>query len=267
MRLISDGCDGPVWDLTLTPSEGAGGAITLDSGGLTSLEEHLRRAADDPSCRVLVLRGEAGQFCRGMDLGEVTTGHGSDPAASVAAFARCLERIPRLDAAVICAVDGEATGGGVGLAAAADIVVATARSTFDLPELVLGLVPAVILPALTLRMPLSRARWMALTGARVPAEAAERMGLVDEVSADEASLTADVRRIVKRLLRSRPQAVAGLKRLALAPRLRALEAGLRAGVERTAADVSDPETVAATQGLLAGESPPWFQTYRPARIR
>ena len=79
----------------------------------------------------------------------------------------------------IAVVDGAAVGGGMGLAAAADIVIATARARFSLAETSLGLPPAQIAPHLVARLGERLARRLALTGARLDGREAEALGLAD----------------------------------------------------------------------------------------
>src|SRR5438477_5999325 len=88
----------------------------------------------------------------------------------------------------LAVVDEQALGGGVGLAAVCDYVLATERATFGLPELLLGLVPATIFPILLERMPPQRARRLALLGHTQNAAQASASGLVDEVVASDPEL-------------------------------------------------------------------------------
>ena len=90
-----------------------------------------------------------------MDLSAAADG---DITAAMDAFASALTAIRR--APTVAFVDGDAHGGGCGLAAACDLVAATPKASFALPELLLGLVPGAILPALLDRMPAQKvAAW------------------------------------------------------------------------------------------------------------
>jgi enoyl-CoA hydratase/carnithine racemase len=128
----------------------------------------------------VVLRGGADTFCGGMTLSVEP----EDPMArrdAAHAFASCLAAIATMPAPVIAMVEGDATAGGVGLAAAADVVLATGRATFALTELLFGLVPAIIAPALFMRLSPAQVRLWTMTGERWTAYDAKRRGLTDAV--------------------------------------------------------------------------------------
>lgn len=157
----------------------------------------------DPASRLVTLEGEGGVFCEGGVLEEAVEPKPRRFAALLAAVEA--DRRP-----VIALVDGAALGAGAGLAAAADIVIATPRATFGLPETLLGLIPAMVFPPLARRMGVPRARRLALGAAPLSAEEALRCGLVDEVSDD---LEGALARYRGRFLRMEPGAVAALKAL------------------------------------------------------
>ena len=260
MQVTWEPSAGPVWSVRLRGD--AAGNVALDPSGLAELERALDAAAGAPRCRVLVLSGTHSVFCRGMDLDSVAGGEGDhDP--SVAAFARCLARLRRMGPAVICAVEGEAMGGGVGLAAAGDIVIAGPEATFTLPELRLGLLPAVVFPILRERLSVARLRWLALSGTRLDARRAHELGLVDERVPKGRSMARAIDSALRRVLRARPQGVARLDGLLRDMEGLALEEALEVGVAQTAADLRAPETGATLRGVAAGELPPWFE--RPPR--
>ncbi|MDQ3669595.1 MAG: enoyl-CoA hydratase-related protein, partial [Actinomycetota bacterium] len=155
---------------------------------------------------------------------------------------RMLAAIDECPAPVVARVQGYALGGGSGIAACADVVVAGEDATFGFSEVKLGIIPAVISPFVVARIG-SAARRYFLTGERFGAETALRIGLVDEVAPDpdvavEGLLTEILSsgphavREAKRLLRDRPLAE-DLPRIAA--RLRASDEGqegLRAFLEK-----------------------------------
>ncbi|MFH1532640.1 MAG: enoyl-CoA hydratase/isomerase family protein [Pseudomonadota bacterium] len=236
--------------------------VLIDVEGAASLLVALEEAEADPRCRIIVLEGRAPVFCRGMDLNQVVSNPGLDLSEGVRLFARCLAALLSSGRIVVSVVDGEATGGGVGLAAAADICVATARSTFALPELVLGLLPAVVLPVLQERMPPQKARMLCLSSS-VSAKQAHGWGLVDQLVEDPARLEKTVRAVIKHGLRCSPQAVAGLKDLQGRMRDLGLAEALEVGARRTAGIIGDQDALEAIRAFLGGDSMPWFDRYRP----
>ncbi|MER7234253.1 enoyl-CoA hydratase-related protein [Streptomyces olivaceus] len=189
---------------------------SIDADVLDELGKALDQAESDPSCAVLVLEGADGVFCSGLDFGaaadELADG-GTGMAAGGEAFLALMRRFTTAPVVVVACVDGRATGGGVGLAAASDFVLATERSTFSLPEALWGLVPCCVLPFVIRRTGLQKAYGMALGTRPVAAGDAERWGLVDEVCADPDRA---VRRLLVRLTRIDPVTVGELKRYARA---------------------------------------------------
>jgi enoyl-CoA hydratase/carnithine racemase len=188
----------------------------LDARSTGALAERIEAAIAGPH-GVIVLAGGDGTFCRGIDFASVLA---ADDAGALAdecgrtldAFVRCVWRLRSCDRPVVAAVDGETLAGGVGLAAACDLVVATERSTFGMPESLFGLVPAIALSALLERMTPQKARLFTMTGRSHRAAEAQALGLVDVVTADDALAPAS-RAKARTLLRAAPDAVGALKRL------------------------------------------------------
>jgi enoyl-CoA hydratase/carnithine racemase len=195
---------------------------------------------------VIVLEGRGDVFCRGMDF-TATASESTDD--GVAAFARCIRAIRTAGKPVIAAVDGIALGGGVGIAAAADLLLATPRATFGLPEVLFGLVPGVVMPILLERLRPQQARLFALSARSRSAGEAERLGLVDAVVSD---LAAAIRRSTRELSRARPAAVAALKRLTLDA------AAVERGAAHTSRLLRSPAVLAAVQTFTETEELPWL---------
>lgn len=195
-----------VLEVSLVPPHGP---PTVSDAALHRITAALDRAEADPACRMLVLHGASGVFCTGLDLGETYAEGEAGPRASAELFFGVLSRFTRSPVLVVTVVDGRATGGGVGLVAASDVAVATARAQFALPELRWGLLPCSVLPFLIRRTGFQTAYAMTLTGRSLTAPAAERAGLVNEVSANP---QASVRRLAEGIGRTRPSAVGDVKR-------------------------------------------------------
>jgi methylglutaconyl-CoA hydratase len=162
---------------------------------------------------VVAARGEV--FCAGADLAWMRSmaqfTHAENHADALR-VARMFHAVHSCSRPVIARVQGNAFGGGVGLAAACDIVVASEQASFALTEVRLGIVAATISPHLVRAMgPRHSARYM-LTGEKFSAQKARELGLVHEISAVD-SLDADVDRFVQQLLAASPAALAATKRL------------------------------------------------------
>jgi enoyl-CoA hydratase/carnithine racemase len=189
---------------------------TLGRKGVAHLRGTVLAALADESVRIVVLRGTAEVFCRGLDLSEICDGSVEETPPiwerATDDFTEILAGLQQARPMTIAVVEGPALGGGVGLAAVCDFVVATEVATFALPELLLGLVPATILPVLGERLGLHQAKRWAMTQATWKASEANTAGLVDRLVSVE-RLEVEVQRLLRALLRSHPRGVAALKRL------------------------------------------------------
>ena len=185
---------------------------SITSALLADLHGALDWAEQSPTCRLVVIKGEAGIFSMGMDLAEAgTAGSGADELAENGArkFLGLLRRLTTIGRIVVSQVDGTAAGGGVGIAAASDFVYATPRSRFSLPEALWGLLPCCVLPFLIRRVGFQKAYAMTLGTHPVDAEQAARSGLVDEVTDDPDTV---LRRLLMRASRIDGATVADAKR-------------------------------------------------------
>ncbi len=227
---------------------------TLNRATVRALTDAVREASQAPAVSLVILEGEDPGFCRGLDLEELTDPL-ADRAGTVEAFAECLRLISLSARPTLAWVNGSVLGGGVGLAAACDVVLADESATFALPELLLGLVPATILPVLLGRMTAQQVRLWALSGKTCTAEEAHVLGLVDEVVAASAKEAACCR--WERLLRrANPRAVASFKRLLL-DEIGGQELAVRRGAARTAADLTDEAVVGPLRAFWLDGTPPW----------
>ena len=157
--------------------------------------------------RVAVLGGAGKAFCAGADLTwmarAITYSH-EENIADARRLARMLDVLNRLPIPLIGRVQGAALGGGVGLAAVCDIVVAAEDAIFGFTEVKLGIIPAVISPFALAKIGQSAARELFLTGARFTAARASEIGLVHTV-VDAADLDRAVAKHLNDLLSSGPR--------------------------------------------------------------
>ncbi len=233
---------------------------TLDARSTGELADTIERAIAEPR-GVIVLAGGDGTFCRGIDFttllaAEDTGTLPAECARSVDAFVQCVWLIRSCDKPVIAAVDGETLAGGVGLAAACDLVVATERSTFGLPEALFGLVPAITLPVLLERMTPQKARLVVMSAGSYGAAEAQTLGLVDVVTSAD-TLVATVRAHARTLARTSPDAVGALKRLRGSLGLPEGRAVLERGGEMTRTLLQSEHVGHAIREFMAGGPLPW----------
>jgi enoyl-CoA hydratase/carnithine racemase len=150
---------------------------------MTELREAFARVKADPEIRVVVLTGEGEKaFCAGADLTGMAAGAGyAQLHDGRGELARLFRDMWELGKPIIARVRGYALAGGFGLALACDLVVCSDDAQFGTPEINVGLWPHMITVPLTRSMPPKRALELMMTGRRVAAAEAERIGFVHRV--------------------------------------------------------------------------------------
>lgn len=185
---------------------------------IEALREAFAGLAGQPpeSLRAVILAGEGTFFSAGADvewmraaIGLSLEENGRDATAMHAMFSA----IDACPAPVIARVQGGAIGGGMGLCAVSDIVVATDGAMFGFTETKLGLLPAVISTFVLRKIGETHARALFLSGERFSAEHARLIGLVHEVVEDEPALDARISVIARELRSAGPNAARAAKAL------------------------------------------------------
>jgi methylglutaconyl-CoA hydratase len=185
-----------------------------------SLIAELRRTFDElaregpTELRAVVLAGDGPSFCAGADITWMRAAMSLDREANeqdAIAAADLYEAIDTCPAPVVARVHGAALGGGAGLCAVADVVIAESGTRFGFTETRLGLLPAVIAPFVIAKIGESHARALFAGGRRFEAVRAQRIGLVHEVVEGEAALDAAVDAAVADLLAAGPTAARAAK--------------------------------------------------------
>jgi methylglutaconyl-CoA hydratase len=204
--------DGPVLRITLNRPEVRN---AFDEDVIHSLTSAAAAAAEDASIRVVVLAGKGKTFCSGADVGWMAKAIAysrQENLTDAEDLARMMERLDTLPMPVVGRIQGYALGGGVGLAAVCDIVVAADDAVFALSEVKLGILPAVVGPYVMRKIGISAARELFLTGVRFDAARARQIGLVHEIVPADA-LDAAVARRVADVLTASPTGIARAKAL------------------------------------------------------
>ncbi len=198
------------------------------------LREAIATATDDPACRVLVLDATGPAFCAGWDLADIAEKRERGDAQAIAdEFAenqRLLHELAALPLLTVAAIQGPAMGFGISLVARCDIAVAAASATFALPEIVHGIVPAMVALDLADAVGPRVAREWLLPGSVRTADEAAAAGLVSRVVADD-ELTDAVDELTATVAAHGVGAVRATKRLC-----RELETLPRDDAERRAID-------------------------------
>jgi methylglutaconyl-CoA hydratase len=165
--------------------------------------------------RAVLLAGEGASFSAGADVDWMRSSielSYEENVADARRLRKMLETIDSCPAPVVARVHGHALGGGCGLVACADIVIAAPDALFSFAEVKLGIIPAVISPYALGKIGASAARRYFVTGERFDAETALRLGLIHEVADD---LDAAVARIVAELRTAGREAARHAKKLVL----------------------------------------------------
>jgi methylglutaconyl-CoA hydratase len=172
-------------------------------------------AREDPSTlRAVVLAGDGRTFCAGADIGWMRAAMALDVEGNeqdAMAMADMFETIDTCPVPVVARVQGAALGGGMGLCAVADLVVAESGARFGFTETRLGILPAVIAPFVVAKIGESHARALFPGGRRFDAVRAQRIGLVHEIVEGEAALDAAVDAAIADVLAAGPTAARAAK--------------------------------------------------------
>ena len=153
---------------------------------LDALQSALDEARADPRTRVLCLGATGPAFCAGIDLKEVDLSRPAQARGLADRLSGVYRTLLTFPVPVLSSVGGAAVGGGVGLAAAADIAWAGPKALFQLPEAGIGLVPAMVSVVLRRRLAPKRMSAMALGGVVLGPADALAAGLVDFLAGDAA---------------------------------------------------------------------------------
>lgn len=211
----------------------------FDEDFIATMTQALETLERDETVRVVQLAATGTSFSAGADLDWMKRMSGysrEENLADALGLAELMRKLNSLQKPTIALVQGAAYGGGVGLVACCDIVLAARRASFCLSEVKLGLIPAVISPYVMAAIGEKACRRYFLTAEPFDAAEAWRLGLVHEVLENEESLAATAERITFLLLRNSPQAIAAAKSLITAVSGQPQDSSLIAETARRIAD-------------------------------
>ena len=221
----------------------------------------------DPGVRAVVLAGHGNVFCAGADLNwmkrmaELSLKENQKDATT---FGTMLNRLHAMKKPTVARVHGAAFAGGMGLAAACDIAVASVDTEFCVSEVRLGLIPATISPYVLAAMGERAARRYFLSAERFTAAEAYRIGFVQELAQPE-ELDATVNAILGQLVQGAPGAQAATKDLIRSVANRALTPDLLADMAaRIATARASEEGREGVGSFLEKRSPTWIKAVKQA---
>ena len=235
--------------MELTPTSTVRLPVDLDAASVAALSRDFDDALASAAPTVTLVGADTDTFCLGLAVGS-----GADGVAPTHAFSDLLTAMHQSPKPLLAAIDGRAIGGGMGIACACDWVVATERATFALPELLWGLIPAIIWPVLTDRMaPHAVRQWTLAAHSRSVVEA-HAAGLVDDL-VPSGTLDRAIERATRKLRRLDPDALRRLRGWARESRQYDLPAALQHGADLTATMLRQSSVQQRWQAFAAGQSP------------
>jgi methylglutaconyl-CoA hydratase len=187
----------------------------LDETTIAELAEWAAACDRRPDVRAAVLAGAGSTFSAGADvawMARTVEWSEEENLRDATSMARMFEALDQLRVPLVGRIHGAALGGGAGLTAVCDIVVAEEGALFGFTEVTLGILPAVISPFVLAKIGESAARELFLTGRRFTAQRACEIGLVHRV-VPAAELDAAIGAVVTEILAAAPGAVAEAKAL------------------------------------------------------
>jgi methylglutaconyl-CoA hydratase len=230
---------------------------------VAGLTDSMRQLDADPDVRLVILAARGKSFSAGADLNDMrrmADNSCEQNLADARAIADLMRTVNSLSKPTIALVQGAAYGGGVGLTSCCDIAIATARATFCVSEVKLGLIPAVISPYVLAAIGTRAARRYFQTAEVLSAAEAHRIGLVHEVVGDEEELAAAADRVTTQLLKNGPGAMAAAKKLIVTVSGRSVDDAL---VAETAGLMADRRASAeCREGLSA-----FLEKRKPAWVK
>jgi methylglutaconyl-CoA hydratase len=228
----------------------------FDQAMLDELHEQFAALDADDGVRIVVLRGSGRHFCTGADLAARAPDAQADTDAARAhvSLRDVLVALDTLPKPTVAVVHGAAIGGGAAFAACCDIVIAAETAFFSIPEVRVGMAPLGVMPFLVRAMGHRSFRRYGLSGERIAAAEALRLGLAHAVCAAE-SLDETLARITDDLLHGAPGAIRDLKSAAAqyaSPSLSAIPAN------RPPHDPRTPEALEGIASFREKRKPSWY---------
>ncbi len=238
----------------------------LSAAMIDELGQAAAALAADPAVRVVVLAAAGASFCAGADLAWMQAQFAASRAERIQEARRLAELLRQLNVLpkpLLGRVQGNAFGGGIGLMAVCDLVVASQTARFGLTETRLGLIPATIGPYVVARIGEAGARRLFLSARLFDAALAKSLGLVAEVVPADA-LDSALEAEIEPFFATAPGAVARAKALARALGPRIDDAVIAETVERLADCWEQPEAAEGIAAFFARRAPSYATVPTPA---
>jgi methylglutaconyl-CoA hydratase len=239
---------------------------------IEELARVFRHEAAAPEVRAVILRGNGSVFCAGGDLNWMRKSielKYEENLHDTLTLTNMFATLNEFSKPVIGVIHGAAIGGGVGLVAVCDIVIAQSDTVFSLSEVRLGVVPACIGPFVTAKIGASHARALFVSAERFKADKAKAIGLVHEVFESPVELQDHVMKLAQNLTECGPVALTVAKRLVLDltwPERRGRVGDCIEYVSKTLAELRvGPEAQEGITAFLDKRKPSWIKPTGPAQ--
>ncbi len=183
---------------------------------IAELSEVLTQIQNSHRTRVIILQGEGEHFCAGADIAwmqAMSEASETENREDAEKLAHLLYQWHHMPQPTIVLAQGAVRGGGLGLLAAADIVLTEASVSFGFPEVKLNLAPSTISPYVVKAIGERMARYYFLTGEVFNADVAKNMGLIHAVFADTKAMMTAANTLAQQLSAFEPSAIHGIKQL------------------------------------------------------
>jgi methylglutaconyl-CoA hydratase len=232
----------------------------LNADLIAQLTASIRALDADEDCRVILITGSGSVFCAGVDLNAMREHGSGDPEENLADAQQLAGLMLTLHCTrkpTVAIVNGAAIGAGVGLVVACDVAICSTTAKFRLPEVQLGIVPAVISPYLVAAMGPRVARRFCLTGEVLEPPLAHQSGVV-HVVVDPDKLADTSVQIAQQMCRGGPDALSACKRLFDEVTYRPIDEELAIDCARSLAmQRATPEGQEGITAALLKRSPGW----------
>jgi enoyl-CoA hydratase/carnithine racemase len=231
----------------------------LNNGLIEALTGHFRTLAADPACRVIVVRGRNGIFCAGRELRDLRALQDADNVTIVATY----DKLKALNEAVwfcpkptVALVQKYAFGAGATLSSWCDLALSEDAALFAYPEVHHGFPPSPALMALFLAVGRKKAMELILTGRRIDAVEADRIGLITR-AVPAAALEDELGRLLAGLLRSGPDAIKRTKEFVWHSDESGHRAAMTSAVDSISLGLASPQAREGIAAFFDKRQPRW----------
>lgn len=221
--------------------------------------------------RAIVIRGAEGHFCSGGDIKDMVSARANasnttNPACNFVndpyyqlnrAYGLLLKEVNTCSKVTIAVLEGSVMGGGMGIAAVADVVLSHHNAQLAMPETKIGVIPSQIIPFITAKIGERQIRKMALLGQKLTGHELLDYGLADHLFDTDTELQVLLDRYIEQAILCAPQAVAITKGLINRVTALSLDQLLDEGAQAFAQAIRSKEGVEGTMAFIQKRTPTW----------